>query len=166
MAARDCGQSSLRMCVMNEAITYGPESYVSSFKKRIIWFRREADKYMWLNRCTRITLIILGATLPVVLNLSTAWWWRDVLATSMSLIITVLVALEGQFRFGERWRHHRMAELTLLAIRRRYVHRASTATVSDRHKAYLDFFEEAERFLESEAQTFWRNLDDRQKQSV
>ena len=81
-----------------------PEEYLETrldYKTNV--YTRKGDRYRWSYLSMTSTAAIAGAAVPVLINL------RDVpsiVPTLLSLLVTILVTLEGVFHFREHWKNY------------------------------------------------------------
>src|SRR5262245_49128991 len=75
------------------------------------WQDRNAKKFQRFHYAFRLVAIGGGVIVPALVGLNpTDDLWRGrvrVLAFVLSLLVAIAVAVEGFFRFGDRWRHYR-----------------------------------------------------------
>ena len=131
------------------------DSFLGFLDRTITWFAVRAWRNQWSYNGSRIALVILSASLPVlVTNGMTA------LSTPISILVAILAALEAQFKPGEQWKHQRSAELTLKGFKRQYEHNLAQwrARPGDAaHEPLEVLYLAVETFLKHEPSEFWRS---------
>lgn len=65
-------------------------------------YRRKGERYRWSYLITSTTAAIAAATVPVLINLDVP----KIAPTLLSLLVTVLVSVEGIFHLREHWRSY------------------------------------------------------------
>jgi len=80
-------------------------------KERIDYYCKDARKKKRLFLSMRSLTVVLGAIVPVLINISSPF--LTAIATIFSTIVVILVAIESVFHFRERWKNYRAAELML-----------------------------------------------------
>lgn len=84
-------------------ITISPDEYMQD---RVIYkinlYDRLGDEQKWLYWGTSLVSIVLAASVPVLINLGV----DVIIPTVLSLIVTILVAVEKLFHFREHWRNY------------------------------------------------------------
>lgn len=90
----------------------GAERYLKDrVEEKIRSYQKSADKEKLYSLSMRSLTVVLGATVPVLVNISSPF--SNAIATIFSTIVVILVAIESVFHFRERWKNHRAAELML-----------------------------------------------------
>ena len=79
------------------------------------WYDKKALRSKRAHQCIRLTTILGGANVPVLINIAET----QILSTCLSLLVVILIALESVFHFREQWKSYRSTE-QLLA--REYIH--------------------------------------------
>jgi hypothetical protein len=82
----------------------------SRWLDQVLWMEGRADHARTRYYLSRLTAIILGLIIPVLVGLNiegeSALLLRYAIVV-MGLLVAVSAALEEFFRYGERWRHYR-----------------------------------------------------------
>jgi hypothetical protein len=81
-----------------------PDDYLTTrvdFKTQA--YRRKGFRYRWGYLSTASIAAISAATVPVLINIKTL---DTIYATLLSLLVTILVTLEGIFHFREHWKNY------------------------------------------------------------
>lgn len=81
-----------------------PEEYLATrldFKTNV--YTRKGDRYRWSYLSMTAVAAIAGAAVPVLINLQNV---PSLVPTLLSLLVTVLVTLEGVFHFREHWKNY------------------------------------------------------------
>lgn len=78
--------------------------------EQITWMEQKALDALWWYRVLRLTTIIGGVIVPALVGLSVNGGWEMVtkgLTFFISLVVALSAAVDGFYRYGERWRHYR-----------------------------------------------------------
>jgi Protein of unknown function (DUF4231) len=82
----------------------------SRWLDQVLWMESKAKKSQTMYYIVRLTTIIGGVIVPALVSLrlngeaDTVVGW---VVFVISLLVAISAAVEGLFRFGERWRHYR-----------------------------------------------------------
>jgi len=91
---------------------------LDDFKKRSLK-GRWLDQVEWLGKRSqetrvryyrlRVTAIVGGILTPILISVSQVggWGWISWVATGIGAVVAAALAIEGFFRYGERWRNYR-----------------------------------------------------------
>lgn len=82
----------------------------SRWLDQVLWAEEHAAKERQRYYVLRVVAILGGVLIPALVSLDVggnAAEWVRWLAFAVGLVVAGAVALEGFFRFGERWRHYR-----------------------------------------------------------
>lgn len=82
----------------------------SRWLDQVVWAEERAAKEQQRYYVLRVMAILGGVLIPALVSLDVggnAAEWVRWLAFAVGLVVAAAVALEGFFRFGERWRHYR-----------------------------------------------------------
>ncbi len=82
----------------------------SRWLDQVLWTEDRAAKEQRRYYVLRVVAILGGVLVPALVSLDVggnAARWVRWLAFAVGLVVAAAVALEGFFRFGERWRHYR-----------------------------------------------------------
>jgi hypothetical protein len=80
-----------------------PEAYLQTrvdFKTEA--YRRKGERYRWTYLITTTMAAIAAATVPVLINLDVP----KLAPTLLSLLVTILVSIEGIFHLREHWKNY------------------------------------------------------------
>ena len=81
-----------------------PDEYLKSrVEFKIEAYRKKGDRYRWAYTVMSATAVIGAAAVPVLINLKGV---NDLAPTLVSLLVTILVGLEGLLHFREHWRNY------------------------------------------------------------
>lgn len=87
----------------SETLRWEPETYL---KERVYFkiaaYTKKANRYRWWHTLFAIAIAIGAASVPVLINISES----DFLPTLVSLIVTILVGIEGVIHFRGHWRNY------------------------------------------------------------
>jgi hypothetical protein len=93
--------------MQSAASTYSaktPEEYLATrvdFKTDS--YTRKGERYRWTYLIVASTAAVAAATVPVLINVPTV---PSIVPTLLSLLVTVLVSLEGIFHLREHWKNY------------------------------------------------------------
>jgi hypothetical protein len=83
----------------------------SRWLDQIVWLEKKAKQNQRLYYTLRVIAIVGGVIVPALVSLNvrendvaSAIAWTTF---AVSLVVAIAVAVEGFFRYGERWRHYR-----------------------------------------------------------
>jgi hypothetical protein len=83
----------------------------SRWLDQIVWLEKKAKQNQRLHYSLRVVAIVGGVIVPALVSLNvregevaSAIAWTTF---AVSLVVAIAVAVEGFFRYGERWRHYR-----------------------------------------------------------
>ena len=82
----------------------------SRWLDQVLWMESRADSARTRYYLLRLTAIVLGLLIPVLVGLNIQGPAGDILRYAivvLGLLVAVSAALEEFFRYGERWRHYR-----------------------------------------------------------
>jgi hypothetical protein len=89
------------------ASTYSARTPDEYLKTRVDFkteaYRRKGERYRWVYLATASIAAIAAAAVPVLINLGGV---PSIIPTLLSLLVTVLVALEGVFHPREHWKNY------------------------------------------------------------
>jgi len=80
--------------------------------KGIGYYQKEAREAKRIYLTMRSVTVILGAIVPILININTPL--SNAIATIFSTTVVILVALESVFHFRERWKNYRVAETMII----------------------------------------------------
>ena len=82
----------------------------SRWLDQVLWMEGRADQARKRYYTLRLTAIIGGVIIPALVSLNVSGQELVVIRWTtfgLSLLVAISSAVEGFFRYGERWRHHR-----------------------------------------------------------
>lgn len=82
----------------------------SRWLDQVLWAEDRAAREQQRYYVLRVVAILGGVLIPALVSLDVggnAAEWTRWMAFAVGLVVAAAVALEGFFRFGERWRHYR-----------------------------------------------------------
>lgn len=127
-------------------------------QQSIVRTKKLADRAMVLFILLRLALIIASASLPALTTLAPPIW-----PTIAAVIVTILTALDTQFRWGEEWRHFRSTQVALQQMQLDYEYRAAVVAAGRTYNSVktsadnLDsFYKEVEQLLKGETDQFFK----------
>jgi hypothetical protein len=89
--------------------TMDPERYINERLKQYVgWYNDKAVVMKARYLRMRWISVVSGAVVPVLVNLS--FPLVSYLTTALSLVVVVLVSLEGVFHYREQWKNYRSTE--------------------------------------------------------
>lgn len=136
----------------------------------VLWMETRAtsarNRYYWL----RLMIIGGGVLIPALISLDLS----DPLASNvlkwatfvLSLVVAISAAVEGFFRYGERWRHYRRTVELLKAEGWRFLQRGGAyADVASHAEAFPIFTGRVEDIIGSDVETFVTELARERKET-
>lgn len=86
-----------------------PQMYITSrLKQYQSWYDRKAVQCKSTYLRNRVTSVVLGALVPVIINFQ--FPYSTYVSTICSLIVVILVSLEGILHYRELWKNYRSTE--------------------------------------------------------
>ncbi|MGZ4864513.1 MAG: DUF4231 domain-containing protein [Halobacteriota archaeon] len=73
----------------------------------VLWYQKEGDRAENTYLAMQITAVVLGALVPVLVNVSIPSINLNNLVTLLSLIVVIVIALEGVLHYREHYRNYR-----------------------------------------------------------
>jgi hypothetical protein len=127
------------------------------------WQDRRARKFQSLYYVFRLVVIVGGVTVPalVALNPTEQMWQERVrwLTFGLSLLVAVAVAVEGFFRFGDRWRHYRRNAELLKSEGWMFFQKSGRYRHDTSHgEAYAEFAEQVEAILRQDVDQYLADI--------
>jgi hypothetical protein len=128
----------------------------------VLWMEGRAtharNRYYWL----RLAIIGGGVLIPALISLELAGNGALVLKWAtfgLSLVVAISAAVEGFFRYGERWRHYRRTVELLKAEGWRFLQRGGGyADFAGHGEAFPVFADRVEAIIGSNVETFVTEL--------
>lgn len=143
----------------------------------VSWYERKARRDMVVFNVSRVLIIVLSLSMPVVAaqySRSRDSTWR-VLIDVVPVLVAILAALDGFFRWGDSWRSRRHTELALGRAKREYRvavlaadgGRSESEVAIRALLAYEALVATTERLMSTEEEGFWGfRLQDRPESSA
>ncbi|MGH9452742.1 MAG: DUF4231 domain-containing protein [Terriglobia bacterium] len=127
----------------------GPDKYI---QERVMqyqgWYDKKAVKLKSYYLNMRTVTVIGGAVVPVLVNLNIPL--KNHLTTIVSLVVVILVSLEGVYRYREQWKNYRSTEQFLGSERILFLTREGPHKSLETRQAFLVFVERVEGAIASE----------------
>jgi len=73
----------------------------------VLWYQKRGDRAERMYLSMQATAVVFGALVPVLVNVSLAQLPIPTVTTILSLIVVILVALEGVLHYRDRFRNYR-----------------------------------------------------------
>ena len=125
---------------------------------QVLWMGGKASQCQAWHYALRVTAILGGVVVPALVGLQPANGTIPLLRWAtfgISLVVALAVALEGFFRFGERWRHYRRSVETLQAEGWEFLQLCGPYDRAANHaEAYPQFAQRVEDLLRSEVDVY------------
>lgn len=112
------------------------------------WYDKKATNAKKIALRMRAVTVIGGAIVPVLINLK--FKGVDIITTTISLIVVILVSLETVFHFREQWKNYRATEQLLAKEYFNFVTAEGTYRDQDEGEAFLNFVDRVENAIASE----------------
>lgn len=123
-----------------------PEDYIMErINDAIEWYDKSASKNKDLYLRVRAITVIGGALVPVFVNSDIPY--IDILTTTLSLIVVLLVSLESVYHFREQWTNYRSTEQTLRSEYFLFTSKSGAYGNLDPKQAYQHFVERVEEII-------------------
>lgn len=126
-----------------------PEKYV---EKRVIqyqeWYDGKSVKCKSKYLSMRAVSVVGGALVPVLINLDIAY--MTIITTILSLVVVVLVSLEGVFHYREQWKNYRSTEQYIVRELMFFRTREGLYKKLEPREAFLLFVERVENAIATE----------------
>lgn len=139
------------------------------WRDRVIWMERAAKKANTEYYVLHVLAIIGGALVTALASLNVVGGGNyevRVFTVIISLVVTISVALEGYFGFGEKWRHYRRNVEVLLSEGWEFLELTGRYRGFNNHsEAYKDFAENVEELIRSEVQMYITKVVREKKES-
>jgi hypothetical protein len=129
----------------------------SRWLEQLLWFDKKAafnqQRYYFL----RVVTIIGGVVVPAIVSYNVG---RDKGGTlgwavfSISLVVALAAALEGFFRYGERWRTFRRTAEVLMAHGWQFFELAGPYAAADHAAAFPTFAAQVETLVQQDVQAY------------
>jgi hypothetical protein len=92
---------------MSKPAPYSARTLCEYLKTRVDFktdaYTRKGERYRWGYLITTTTAAIAAATVPVLINLDNV---SPIVPTLLSLLVTILVSIEGIFHLREHWKNY------------------------------------------------------------
>ena len=135
--------------------TYSARTSEEYLKTRIDFkteaYRRKGERYRWSYLITAATAAIAAAAVPVLINLDGV---SPLVPTLLSLLVTILVSVEGIFHLREHWKNYDLMKSFLRQEACLFQAQAGVYRDKDAHEAFVLLVERVEDGISKErAQT-------------
>jgi hypothetical protein len=121
---------------------HSPEKYIETrvdFKTEV--YRKKGDRYRWGYLITASAAAVAAATVPVLINLNGV---PPIVPTLLSLLVTILVSLEGVFHLREHWKNYDLIKSFLRQESCLFQARAGAYRNKTPHEAFVLLVERVE----------------------
>jgi len=129
-----------------------PEEYLKTrvdFKTEA--YRVKGERYRWGYLSMACTSAIAAASVPVLINVDGVW---PIVPTLLSLLVTILVGLEGMLHFREHWKNYDLMKSFLRQEACLFQARAGVYRAKTKEDAFVLLVERVEEAISKErAQT-------------
>lgn len=125
--------------------------------EQVLWMERKALDAMWWYRVLRLTTIIGGVIVPALVGLSLSGEWEmptKVLTFVISLVVALSAAVDGFYRYGERWRHYRSMVEALKSEGWQFLQLSGTYANHNHEQAYPTFAARVEELSREEVRQY------------
>ena len=112
------------------------------------WYDRKAGLSKSRYTTMRVLSVVGGAIVPVLVNLSIPY--MSYFATAVSLLVVVLVSLEGVLHYREQWKNYRSTEQAIGHEEISYRARIGVYRGLDDQVAFTQFVERVEGLIRAE----------------
>jgi Protein of unknown function (DUF4231) len=146
---------------------YLTESQEHSMRSRwldqVLWMDGKADRTQTFYYILRMTTIIGGVTIPALVSLDPKQVFGinvEGATFSLSLLVAISAAVEGFFRFGERWRHYRHTAELLKSEGWKFLQLSTKPyrKAGIHEEAYPEFARRVEHILRREEEIFMTDV--------
>jgi hypothetical protein len=125
---------------------------------QLLWFERKAVANQRRYYALRLLTIVGGVIVPTIVSLNVltdeaaaALVW---LTFGVSLVVALAAALEGFFRYGERWRTYRRSAESLKAHGWQYFELTGPYALADHTAAFGAFARHVEVLMQQDLETY------------
>jgi len=129
--------------------------------EQVAWMERKANQNRRRHYALRLCVLVASALVPALLGGADAFVGQESrgpiqgAAAVLSLFVTIAVAAEGLFRFGDRWRHYRRTVETLKREGWLYLELSGAYAVYPSHaRAHASFVLKVEQILQEDVDEF------------
>jgi hypothetical protein len=119
-----------------------PAAYIETrvnYKTRV--YREKGDRYRWGYLTTASMAAVAAAAVPVLINLEGV---PPIVPTLLSLLVTILVSLEGVFHLREHWKNYDLIKSFLRQESCLFQARAGAYKHKTQHEAFVLLVERVE----------------------
>jgi hypothetical protein len=148
-----------------EAIKADAERYLKDVvDESIEYYRKHSRRHYRLYNTSRIGIVVLSLSLPAIVTISRSGSssWAVLGASVIPVVVAILAALDGFYRWGEIWMSRTSAQLTLRRIKREFWmdwNGIQLEPDETRAKAaydkYTSLVRAVEDLMQEEEQAFW-----------
>lgn len=125
--------------------------------EQVLWMEQKALDALWWYRVLRLTTIIGGVIVPALVGLSVTGGWETatkVLTFFISLVVALSAAVDGFYRYGERWRHYRSMVEALKSEGWQFLQLSGTYATHNHEQAYPTFAARVEELSQEEVKQY------------
>lgn len=129
----------------------------SRWLENVLWMEAAAQRTRTRYFALRLTTVVGAVIVPALVSINavggaeSAITW---LTFAVSLVVAVSAAVEGFFRFGERWRHYRSLVEELKTEGWDFLELSGPYKAKDHEAAYPTFVERVNALLKRETQAY------------
>lgn len=127
------------------------EEYLAFLQTSAVWYKQRADRAMVLFVVLRLVLTTLSAALPA---LASSEVMKPYL-TFAAVTVSVLAALDTQFKWGDEWRQYRTTQLSLERLSRTFKSGTFAANAPEPERLQK-LVNDAETVMARDAESFFR----------
>ena len=123
----------------------------------VLWMEQRALNALWWYRVLRLATIIGGVIVPALVGLSVSDGWETatkVLTFFISLVVALSAAVDGFYRYGERWRHYRSMVELLKSEGWQFLQLSGTYAKQTHEQAYPAFAARVEELSREEVKLY------------
>jgi Protein of unknown function (DUF4231) len=124
---------------------------------QLLWFENKAQVNQRRYYALRLVTIVGGLIVPALVSLNVGNDVADTLAWvtfGLSLVVAISAALDGFFKFGERWRSFRRVAELLKAHGWQYFELSGPYTAADHAIAFTTFAAQVEAVIQEDLKAF------------
>jgi len=132
----------------------------SRWLDQVLWMEKKANLCRDRHYRLRLTAIILGVIVPILIGINVGNNTRlrnakEALAISLSAIVAVSAAVEEFFHYGERWYHYRRTVESLKTYGWQFSQLSGRYAVFPNHKeAFRDFSNQIEEIIQRDVEVY------------
>ena len=129
--------------------------------EQVLWMEQKALDALWWYRVLRLTTIIGGVIVPALVGLSVSGGWETAtkaLTFFISLVVALSAAVDGFYRYGERWRHYRSMVEALKSEGWQFLQLSGTYATHNHEQAYPAFEARVEELSREEVKQYMTHV--------